>query len=70
VGAPPRRPWTEAEIAHLRWYAERGLSHAEAAKLMDRSHASVAMHASRLGIRFTGPSGAPFGNDNRKRGCP
>jgi hypothetical protein len=60
----PKRLWTPAEIMHLRWYAERGFSHAEAAAVMGRTHASVAIKASKLGIKFDGPDGAPFLNRN------
>jgi hypothetical protein len=56
--------WTPADIQHLRWYADRGLSQAETAALMRRTEASIAIKAGYLGIRFHGPDGAPFGNRN------
>jgi hypothetical protein len=61
MGAPP---WKPAEVLHLRWYAERGFSQAEAAKVMDRTYGSVVNKAAQLEIRFHGPDGAPFLNRN------
>jgi hypothetical protein len=55
-------------VVKLRGYAERGLSMREAAKLMDRSYGAVLAIASRLGIHFHGPMGAPKMNRNRKLG--
>jgi hypothetical protein len=60
--------WTRADVLHMRWYAERGFSAAEAGAVMGRTGASVARKASECGISFHGPSGAPFLNQNGKRG--
>jgi hypothetical protein len=58
------RPWTPGEEKSLRWYADRGISLREAAKLLDRSIPSVLNKVVALRISFNGPSGAPFGNSN------
>jgi hypothetical protein len=60
--------WTPADVLHLRWYAERGFSQAETAKVMDRSYGSIINKATQLGIRFNGPDGAPFLNHNARHG--
>lgn len=56
--------WSEAEERKLRRYAERGISMSEAATLLGRSEASVAIKAGNAGIHFHAPSGAPLGNQN------
>ena len=56
--------WSDAEEAKLRRYAERGISMSEAATLLGRSEASVAIKAGNAGIHFHGPPGAPPGNQN------
>lgn len=56
--------WSPADVLHLRWYAERGFSIAEAAAVMGRAYHGVASKASELQIKFHGPPGAPFLNDN------
>lgn len=61
-----QRHWTPREVLQLRAYAERRFSQAEAAKLMDRSEASIACKASQLSIKFDGPDGAPLLNHNRR----
>jgi hypothetical protein len=60
----PHHLWTPADVLHLRWYAKRGFSQAEAAKVMGRSYGSVINKAHQLGIHFDGPDGAPFLNRN------
>lgn len=65
----PREPmWSPKEVVKLRWYADRGLSTREAAKLLDRSWKGVQLISGRLGIHFHGPMGAPKMNRNRKLG--
>lgn len=65
----PRGPnWSPRQVVKLRWYAERGLSLREAAKLLDKSWSGVTRQAQRLGIHFHGPSGAPRMNRNRRIG--
>jgi hypothetical protein len=61
--------WTPRRVVKLRWYAERGLSQREAAKLLDTTYGAVINEASRLGIHFHGPPGAPRMNRNHKRGA-
>lgn len=65
---PPVSVWTPRRVVRLRRYAERGLSQAEVAKLMDTTYGSVLHIASRLGISFHGPAGAPLMNRNHKLG--
>jgi hypothetical protein len=55
-------------VVKLRWYAERGLSTREAAILLGRSWPGTMRIASRLGIHFAGPMGAPKMNRNRQLG--
>ena len=61
---PHGKAWTRGDIQHLRWYAERGFSEAEAAAVMGRSWGSIHNRAQLLGIHFHGPAGAPFANQN------
>ena len=63
----PRHSWKPADVLHLRWYAARGFSHAEAAAVMGRTYGSVINKAAELGIHFNGPDGAPFLNRNAAR---
>jgi len=60
------KPWTPADVVHMRWYASRGFSYAECGKMLERSPDSIANKASELGVAFHGPDGAPFCNDNRR----
>jgi hypothetical protein len=60
--------WTPRRVVKLRGYAERGFSQAEAAKLLDVTYGAVINEASRLGISFHGPPGAPKMNRNHKLG--
>ena len=60
--------WTPRRVVTLRGYADRGLSMREAAKLLDTTRPAVAMAASKLGIRFHGPGGAPKMNNHRRIG--
>jgi len=60
--------WTPRRVAQLQWYAERGFSMAEAAKMLDTSYGAVLNAAASSGIHFHGPSGAPRMNRNRKIG--
>ena len=65
----PRPPqWSPREVVRLRGYAERGFSMREAATLIGRSWPGTMRIASRLGIHFHGPMGAPLMNRNRKLG--
>lgn len=64
---PRGQPWKPADILHLRWYADRGFSQAEAAAVMGRTYGSVINKAAQLSIRFDGPDGAPFLNRNAAR---
>lgn len=59
--------WPPADVLHLRWYADRGLSIAETAKIMDRTFAAVSSQAARIGLSFHGPAGAPFLNRNNAK---
>jgi hypothetical protein len=65
----PREPvWSPREVVRLRSYAARGLSTREAAVLIGRSWPAVMRMASRLGVHFHGPMGAPKMNRNRSKG--
>lgn len=59
--------WTPRRVLALRRYAQRGFSQHEAALCMGTTYGSIINIASKLGIHFSGPSGAPLMNRNNAK---
>ena len=69
AGRKPGKPifWLPRRVLKLRSYAQRGFSQWEAARCLGCTLPAVAQFASKMGIHFNGPAGAPRGNKNRKK---